>query len=103
MTEAMGVLPRGISLRAMIGRIQHLINIKIRNVLLGVDIDSLDVTMQIYKLTNTLKNLEEIDETVSLRDRVQVSEEIMEWCIRRGYSGTLDQLQEYHDEHLAYL
>lgn len=103
MSEALGVLPQGISVETMIGRLQHLINIKIRDTLLGEQEDGLDTTMQIYKMTNTLKNLEEINEAVSLRDRVEVSREIMEWMIRRRYSGTLDQLQEYHDEHLAYL
>jgi predicted transcriptional regulator len=96
-------LPKHVDLRTLIGRCQHLINMMIRGVLLEEEEASIDVTMQIYKLTNTIKNLEEIDESVSLRDRVMVSEQMLEWMIRKGYSGTLEQIQEYHDEHLSFM
>ena len=101
--KALGALPQNVTTHIIIRRIQHLLNIMIRNLLQEQEELSNSSIQQIYKLTNTIRNLEEINEAIQLRQKVLVARDIMEWLISNNYSGTLDQLQQYHDLHLSYM
>ena len=46
---------------------------------------------------------EEINEAVTFRDRVLAARHMINWMIKKKYSGTLEQMQEYHDERNRFL